>query len=173
MLTIDVKMDDKEFCAFAWFNAFTHQKRLRRLVLFVGIMLSFALLCFLMRGSREGAVLLGSVLVAVAVIIPLGYALSFYLSLRAQCKKLSLSTPKPVYTLSFSENEGMQASFGENTEKYHWGDISYAYRRKTCIYIYVSELKAFLLPDKCSGENAGAIWAMFEARMDSSRLKSV
>lgn len=163
-ITVHVELDAKTFRSFAWFDAFSRQKRWRSPALFAAILLAFAAVCFLMRGRAEQATLLGGVLTAVGLILPLGYFLQFYVSLRDQIKRFGLSESKEVYSLAFSP-EHVLVTNGKEETALAWDSLFAAYRRRGCIYLYAAANKAFLLPEDqipCGGDN---LWAMLKGHM--------
>lgn len=168
-ITVRVEMDAKTFRSFAWFDAFSRQKRWRSPALFAAILLAFAAVCFLMQGRAEQAALLGGVLTAVGVILPLGYFLQFYVTLRDQVKKFGLSQPKEVYSLTFSP-EHVLVTNGKEENALAWDSIFAAYRRKGCIYLYAAANKAFLLPEDQIPGGGDGLWAMLEGHMAPERL---
>ena len=72
-MKIDVMMDEKTFKDFALFDNFSYRKIWKRPLLFAGIFIVFALLCFAMRGMREQADLLGTVLLIIGLGLPMAY----------------------------------------------------------------------------------------------------
>lgn len=168
-VVVHVRLDAKIFGDFARFDTFSRQKRWRSPVLFAVLMLAFAAVCFAMNGRAEQAVLLGCVLAAVGVILPLGYLLQFSLSLRDQIKRFGLAEPKEVYTLGFSP-ECVLVSNGREETTLEWDSIFAAYRRNGCIYLYASANKAFLLPEEqipCGGDK---LWEFFSSRISAQKL---
>lgn len=168
-ITVHVEMDAKIFRTFAWFDTFRRQKRWRLPVLFAAIMLAFAAACFFLRGRAEQAPLLGGVLAAVGLVLPLGYLLQFYVSLRDQVKKLGLKEPKPVYSLTFSPREVL-VSNGKEENALSWDSFYAVYRGKNCTYLYAAATRAFLLPDDQVPGGGGDLWAMLVHHMDPLRI---
>lgn len=158
-LIIPCKIDGAVFRRFALFDTFSRQGRWRAPAVFAAILLSAAAVCFAMRNRREGAVLLGAVLLAVGVGLPAVYVLNFLLSVQKRGRLLSGS--KTVYTLHFRES-GLLALAGQERAEFPWERIFHVYRAEDCIYLYVSEQKAFLLPE---GERSGEAWALLERRL--------
>ena len=62
-------------------------------------MAAFSAVFFLMSGRTRGAGLLGGVLLGVGLVLPLGWLLSFHLSVRAEAKRLGLAQGQAAYTL--------------------------------------------------------------------------
>lgn len=170
-ITVHVNLDAKTFRTFALFDTLIRQKRRRVLVLFAAIMLGFAAVCFAMRGRAEQALLLGGVLAGVGVVLPLGYLLHFYLSVRDQIKKFGLKEPKPVYSLTFSGDQ-VTVTNGKDKTSFAWGSLYRAYRRKDCIYLYAAVNKAFLLPAAQIDGGDDALWSMLERHMAPASLFS-
>ena len=85
-LLVPARIDAAAFCRFAIFDAFSVRKRWRSPALFAALMSAFAAVCLAMHGSREGAGLLGGVLLAVGLGLPLVYVVSYVCSVRRQAK---------------------------------------------------------------------------------------
>ena len=95
-MNIQVRLNEREFMKFSWFDALRHKKVWHRPTLFAAILGTAATACFILH-NRRGAVLLGSVLLVVALGLPAAYFLSFFLSLHKQ--SAGLAGGKYVYTI--------------------------------------------------------------------------
>ena len=76
-ITISSRVDAKIFKDFAYFDILKRQKKWRSPAIFAALMLIFALVCFSQSGVRQGAVMLGTVLTAIALIVPFSYFFTF------------------------------------------------------------------------------------------------
>ncbi len=163
-LVISVKMDAGIFLRFAVFDSLVFKKRWISPVLSGGILLLFAAVSFSRAGMTDGAVLLGAVLLAVGLFLSAGYFVYFFSSVRREIKKYGLDVPKPVYTLTLTdEADGISVSSpnGE-TAAYEWERTYGLYRGKACSYLYITREKAFLLPDSDIPEGREALWRIAE-----------
>ena len=97
--TIPARITPEIFQEFAWFDMLRQQRRYRAPALFFLIMTAFAAVCFLASGRIRGAGLLGGVLLGVGLVLPLGWLLSFYLSVRAESRRLKLAQAPVAYTV--------------------------------------------------------------------------
>lgn len=93
------------FRDFAMFDTLIRPETVRSPIIFFCIMGFFALICYVFRSHADQAVLMGNVLLGIGILLPVGYLLNFYLSVRAQAKKLKLDPPRLVYTLNFTRAE--------------------------------------------------------------------
>lgn len=162
--TIPVMVDKKIYRDFALFNCFKRQKSYRSPAIFTGSFLIFAAICFLMRAQAEQAVLLGSVLASIAIILPAVYFGTFFHSIQVQSKKLKLQTPQYAYTVHLgTAEEGIEVTC-------KWSEALEAWRNKDCIYLFISSRQAFLLPDGQGGVSTEELWKLFSERMEPSKL---
>ncbi|MDD3251381.1 MAG: YcxB family protein [Lachnospiraceae bacterium] len=173
-ITISSRIDTKLFQDFALFDTFTRQKRYRSPLIFAGIMLVFSCICFAMKNAANQAVLLGGVLLGIGVLLPVFYFGNYFYSIRQQAKKMKLDKPKHVYTVSLtSAADGITivSPTGEGgTLRQNWSDLFAAYRRKGCIYLFVTPQRAFLLPDGQANATPDELWAFLQSHMPPEKL---
>lgn len=162
-LMIPARIDAGTFRNFALYDTFVRQRRWRAPALFAVILGASAGVCFAMRRSRGGAVLLGAVLLAVGLGLPAFYVLNYLWSVRRQGKRLDGS--RIAYTLHLRE-EGLLAVAGRERTEFPWERIVLACRARDCIYLYVSSQKAFLLPECGQSEEA---WALLQEKVPPER----
>ena len=168
-MKIKVTLSGKEFVRFSVFDAFHRKKIWLRPALFAAILGAAAAVCFVMR-QRQGAVLLGGVLLGVAVVLPAAYFLSFFLSLRGQVRKDGLDRPKYVYTLELHDSSGgIEVDNGREHAVYPWDQVFHAYRRPSAAYLYITPQRAFLIPYGCVEGGADGLWALIERRIPEGR----
>jgi hypothetical protein len=173
--SISVIVDSKTFTKFAMFDTLRRQRRFVSPAIFMGILLLFSLLAFSRVGKSEQALLLGIVLASISILLPASYLLSFWLSVKAQVKKLGLAIPHYAYTLQFDDS-GVAVSSGREKVYHQWGDLYGAYRLPGYIYLYATSQRAFLLPDgQIKGIEGGAdgLWKLFSKRMLQSGIKDL
>ena len=111
------RITPETFRAFALFDAFQRQKRWRGPALFALIFSAFAAVCFTLGRDLPQSGLLGGVLLAVGLGLPLFYIMYFLHSVEAQTKKLRLAQKRPAYTVRLDET-GL--SVEQNGEKASW-----------------------------------------------------
>ncbi|MDO4268071.1 MAG: YcxB family protein [Eubacteriales bacterium] len=149
-IVITSKVDKSVFYRFSWFETMVRTKRYRSPAVFTTIMLIFSLICFSQVGRREQAGLLGGVLLGIGILLPAIYFFNFFLSVREQAKKMGLERPKHVYTVSMTDAPdgiAIVTPTGKGgTLRVRWDQIHAVYQAKDCIYFYVSDRQAFLLP---------------------------
>ena len=103
-VTTHVRMDARTFRRFGFFDIFLLRRRWVSPAVFSGIFVAFAVICFCLRDKAQSA-LLGGVLLAVGLLLPACYFLSFYLQMNDQIKRLGINKPKPVYTLVIGRSD--------------------------------------------------------------------
>lgn len=164
-LMIPARIDAETFRRFAIYDTFIRQGRWRAPALFAVILGASAGVCFAVGQSREGAVLLGVVLLAVGLGLPAFYVLNYLWSVRKQGKRLDGS--RIAYTLHLRE-EGLLAVAGQERAEFPWAQLFLACRARDCIYIYVSSQKAFLLPECAQSE---AAWTLLQEKLPAEKRR--
>lgn len=168
-ILVPAKISREIFRRFAFFDAFYHQKHWQRPLIFALLLSAFSVACLLLRNRREGAMLLGAVLLIVGLGLPLAYLLNFSLSLRQQMKRMDLQGERIAYTLRL-EPGGIHVAAGTGTADYPWETVHMVYRAAGCDYLYVSTAQAYLLPHVSSSEN---IWRLFQTALPPEKLKTL
>lgn len=167
LVTVAAKIDKKTFTRFAMYDTLSRKKGWRNPVLFALIMSAFAAVCFLGRKTHAQATLLGGVLLGVGIILPLVWFGMFFSSVKRQAKRFGLSPDKAQYYVTLS-NEKIFVSKEKEKADYKWADVYLVRRVKDCIYLYVSPIRAFLLPDCAETEQA---WEIITANTDPRKIE--
>jgi len=165
-ITVRVKMDGRTFRRFAFYDTYIKNRRWRSPAVFAALMTGFAAVCFLLN-HIDGAVMLGTVLLAVGLGMPIAHTLSFLLSVSSSIKAQKL--PRSVYEVELSnQEEGIFIrSLGAKNEHMtlRWSQMHAAHRTRGCIYLYAIPTKAFLLPDGQADASPDEVWAMLVRNM--------
>lgn len=156
------------FQEFAWFDMLRQQRRYRAPVCFALMMAVFAAICFFASGRIRGAVLLGGVLLGVGLVLPLGWLLSFYLSLRAEAKRLKLAQAPVAYTLRLTDR-GLSVSNEREQADFSWEQLHRVCRLRRCICLYAAPQRAFLLPTGDIPDRDG-LWKDICRRLPQSKV---
>lgn len=145
-ITVRVRMDARTFRRFAVYDAFRVRRLARRPALFFLLMAGFSLAAFLSR--REGSVLIGSVLIGIALLLPLGYFGSFLSEVGQTVRKLKLKEPKSVYTVLLHKEGVLITGHQRAGEQLtlSWRDVHALHRLKGALYLYAAPERAFILP---------------------------
>lgn len=144
-ILIQSRITPEVFREFALFDTMVRQKRFLRPLVFAAILAGFACVCFSQRGQRPQAVLLGGVLLAVGLGLPLVYFLTFFYSVYKQAKGLKRKKAPLAYTVELSP-EQVTVTAGEQRVEYPWEGILRVYRIRHSICLYISDNRAYLLP---------------------------
>lgn len=129
------------------FDAFVRQKRWKLPLGFFLILGVSGLICLTFVGQRENALLLSIVLLSVAVLLPLAYFLSYGISVYEQCKTLQLFRSREIYKLGITPQALEVTLTGQTkTQSFPWKKLFHAYRTKYAIYLYVTQVNAFIIP---------------------------
>ena len=164
-IVIPVKLDAKTFRRFCRFDMFRLRKRWVRPVAFALILIAFAAVALLSR--RAGSGMIAAVLLAVGLGLPLVYFGTYFSQVNLQGERLGLSNARQVYTvrLDFDGVRVVNDLKKEDAQAVAWPEVQAAFRRKGCVYLYVSPVKAYLLPDGQGGVTPDALWAYLNARI--------
>lgn len=168
-IVVPVRINGETFRKFAFFDAFTRQKRWRSLALFSGILLFSALLCFFLRDRAENGILLTLVLFGIAILVPTCYVLQFYSSVNTNVKKMKLNGEKVSYTVTLHEN-GLNVFNQNEHADFAWTQLFAAYHKNDCIYIYATQQKAYLLPEGQGNVKNDEIWAYLTEKLAPEQL---
>lgn len=164
-ITIPVRLDAKTFRRFGWFDTFRLRRRWVRPAIFAAIMLAFAAVALFSKRPQSG--LIAGVLAGVGIVLPAVYVGSFLAQLNAQIRLRKLDTPRRVYTVKL-DFDGLRVSNDQRKEGEQfvkWQDAFAAYRAKDCVYLYVSPVKCFLLPDGQADVPDDELWDYLTKRM--------
>ena len=146
-ITIPVRLDEQTFRHFAIFDMFSLRKRWIRPALFSLILIGFAFVALLARKEQSG--MIAAVLLAVGISLPVVYIGSFLSQVNMQAVQRKLKPARNVYTVSLRDT-GILVTNNQKKEdplEMDCGSVRQAFRKKGCIYLYVTAAKAFLLPD--------------------------
>ena len=147
-MTIDCKISEKMFRDFTLFDILRRRKQWKSPVIFSAILTFSAVICFIMH-AKDGAVLLGAVLLAVGLGMPAVYFLTFFSSLKKQVRLQKLNPPRTVYTVTLTDAaDGIRISNGRESASYRWDRAYHAYLTDECIYLYMTADRAFIIPAK-------------------------
>ena len=159
IIVIPVRLDKKTFRRFARFDALILRKKWLRPTVFSLIMVAFAFVALLLRKEQSG--LIAAVLLAVGLGLPIVYIGTFLCQVNVQAAQARLgSDRRPVYTVTLRE-AGVRVENNrkkEEPQEVAWAAVRKAFRRKGCIYLYVTAAKAFLLPDGQANVPDREVW---------------
>jgi len=167
VILVPARITPQVFRQFALFDTFYLQKRWKLPLIFALIMSALAGLCLAFREQKEGAVLLGVVLLLVGLGLPLVYFLNYWLSLRQQLARMV--PDRIAYTLRL-EPGGIQVTAGSQKASYSWEAVYMAYRASGCVYLYVEERRAYLLPD---GPSSQRVWELMQNRLPPEKARDL
>lgn len=169
-LLIPVRITPPVFQEFAIFDAMGRQKRWRGPVVFTLIFGILSALCYTQAHRLRGAGLLGTVLLAIGVGLPLAYFVNFFLSVKTQGKKLGGENGPIAYTVRLRE-EGILAENGKERMELSWGQLYGAFRLQSSVCLYVSPRQAYLLPGEAEEKEGREIWAWVSEHMPEEKRK--
>lgn len=164
-ITVSVKIDARLFRDFAIFDTFRIKQRWKSPMIFALIMLAFAVLCFSLYQTADQAVFMGFILLVIGFGLPIVSFINFLRSVGIQIRKLGLSTPQAVYTVTLTESGIQIVTKNGHEEQYVWDGIYGVYQGKGCTYLYVQNGRAYLLPDSDVGVQAEALKSLLNRRI--------
>ena len=162
---IPVKLDARTFRRFSRFDTLKLRRRWVRPVVFALILFAFAVVA--LASHREQAGMIAAVLLVVGLGLPLVWFGSFLSQVNLQADKLRLSTPRLVYTLTL-DYDGVRVVNNmrkEDAQVVKWANVQAAFRRKDCVYLYVSPVRAYLLPNGQVDVADEDLWGYIKERL--------
>lgn len=164
VIHIPVKLDKATFRRFAAFDTFRRQRRWRTPIGFAAIMLSFSVYLFFQTDKPQSG-LIGGVLLALGLGLPLIYFTSFSVSMRENVIRHCL--PRLVYSLRLTDKDVYIQSALNNGEELtlDWNQLFAAYRVKGAVYLYVLPTRAFLLPSGQADATDDELWAFLQSKL--------
>lgn len=156
------------FKRFALFDMYKRRKVWRNPLLFGLILGASSIIIFLYRERAKGAVALGTVLLIVAIILPLFYFISFRQSLKVQLKALAKAGPIEAYTAEINSERLHFHSAAEDVNS-TWDDMYHVYRNRDALYAYVEVNKAFILTEAADSVTGEALWAFVQEHLPSDK----
>ena len=164
-ITVPVRLDAKTFKRFSRFDTFVLRRRWVRPAAFALILLAFALVALLSGKAQSG--LIAAVLLAVGLGLPLVYVGTFLSQVTLQAQLFNLATPRLVYTvtLDFDGVHVVNHLKKEDAQTVKWADARAAYRKRGCFYLYLSPVRACLLPFGQADAPDDAVWAYLQRHM--------
>ena len=164
-ITVPVRLDAGTFKRFSRFDMFVLRRRWVRPAAFALILMAFAVVALPSGKAQSG--LIASVLLAVGLGLPLVYVGTFLSQVNLQARRLKLDAPRLVYTvtLDFDGVRVVNHLKKEDAQTVRWADARAAFRRRDCFYLYVSPVRAYLLPSGQADAPDDAVWACLQAHM--------
>ena len=133
-ITIPVRLDAEAFRRFALFNVFRRQRCWVRPLVFCCIFTAFSVVCLL--SGLPQSQLLGGVLLAVGLGLPLVYIGSYLSQIRAQIKKARLKPARLVYTVKLRRlGVHVEQAEGKDRAELPWEKLYAACRVRGAIYL--------------------------------------
>lgn len=170
-IEIPVKLDEKTFKRFARYDTLLLRKKWVRPLVFSLILIAFAFVALISRREQSG--MIAAVLLAVGVGLPVVYIGSFLSQVNMQAMQHKLKPPRKVYTVRLGE-QGIRVENNQKKEEpleLPWSGVAQAIRRKKCIYLYVTPVKAFLLPSGQANVPDDQVWEMMLRHLEASKVR--
>lgn len=153
-ITVHTKWDEKTFRRFALFDLFVVRKKWVLPAVLALVMIALAAIALPARKGVPAAVLL-----ATGIGLPLAFAGALLLRVNRQIAGAGREPGQPVCTVTMLEEGVRTVNEGqEEAQEADWQSIKRAYRRKGCVYLYVTEQKAFLLPSRQADAPDAEVW---------------
>ena len=170
-ITIPVRLDEQTFRHFAIFDMFSLRKRWIRPALFSLILIGFAFVALLARKEQSG--MIAAVLLAVGIGLPVVYIGTFLSQVNMQAARRGLKPARNVYTVRL-RNEGILVTNSQKKEdplEMDWESVRQAFRKKGCIYLYVTAAKAFLLPNGQADVPDQEVWQFLTEHLGHEKCR--
>ena len=170
-IVIPVRLDEKTFKRFARFDMFSLRRKWIRPAVFSLILIAFAAVALLLRKEESG--MIAAVLLVIGLGLPLVYVGSFLSQVNMQAVRAKLKPARSVYTVTLRE-KGILVENNQKKEdplEMEWSSVQKAFRKKGCIYLYVTAAKAFLLPDGQANVSDPEVWAYLTAHLGAEKCR--
>lgn len=170
-IVIPVKLDQKTFRRFAWFDMLWLRKRWVRPAVFAIILCGFAYAALWTRLPQSG--MIAAVLMAVGLGLPIVYVGMFLSQVNVQAEKSGLGKGKLVYTVTLRSRDFSVVNHQKQGEAVTvpWLEAGQAFRMRGCIYLYASPVRAFLLPDGQAGVPDEEVWQAILQRLGKDKCR--
>ena len=122
---------------------------------------------------KEQSGMIAAVLLAVGIGLPVVYVGTFLSQVNVQAVQRKLKPARSVYTVTLRE-EGIRVENDQRKEdplEMEWASVQRAFRKKGCIYLYVSAAKAFLLPDGQADVPDAEVWDYLSAHLGKEKCR--
>ena len=152
-------------------DTLSRRKKWIRPAVFALILTAFAVAALLLRKEQSG--LIAAVLLAVGLGLPLVYIGTFLSQVNMQAVRAKLKPARLVYTVTLRE-AGIRVENHQKKEdplETDWSSVQRAFRKKGCIYLYVTAAKAFLLPDGQANAPDSEVWAYLTSHLGAEKCK--
>ena len=167
-LLIPVRITPTVFREFAFYDAMCRQKRWRGPLAFALAFGGFSALCYTQAHKIQGAWLLGTVLLAIGLGLPMAYFTNFFLSVKARGKGLGDANAPIAYTVRLRE-EGVMAEQGKERVTLSWQQMYAAVRLSHSLCLYVSPRQAYLLPGEAGEKEGEEVWDWIRDHMPKEK----
>ena len=117
--------------------------------------------------------MIAAVLLVVGIGLPLVYIGTFLSQVNMQAARAQLKPARPVYTVTMRD-EGIRIVNDQKTEdpqEVTWDSVYKAFRKKGCIYLYVTPAKAFLLPSRQADAPDRDVWEFICDHLGKEKCK--
>ena len=170
-IAVHVKLDEKAFKRFAYFDAFAVRKKWIRPAVCSLILILSALAALFFRKEQYGTV--AAVLLAAGVGLFLAWAGVFLVRVNTQASRANLKPARDVYNVTLLD-EGVRVQGSEEQaepQETSWGSVQKAFRKKGCIYLYITDSQVCLLPSKQADAPDHEVWAFIREHLGEEKCK--
>ncbi len=164
-ITVHSLIDQKTFIKFNKFDRFFTRPNAWNMLIFPGVATFLAIINWILGNPVFGWVLFG-----IGWFIPLFMYLLFYMNVLRQAEEFNLKEPKVFYTLEFTEKDIFVRNKKEKA-RYQWSQVYKAYRTRENIYLYFTELNAFLIPRGTVVDHSmDDLWDLLQKMLPAEKL---
>lgn len=166
---IPVYMSTGSFKAFSWFHLLHMRKAWRNPLVFFLIFFISSILCYIQYPS-DGAIMLGTLLLAIAIILPFLYFFKYARSLKKQATLYKLDSKPLMYTIFINEDH-IHVESGDELADYPYDIIFKVFRHKQNVYVYITPARAFILPLEEGKYTADEVIQMLRQKLGPEKIK--
>ena len=174
-ISIDVWLDEKSYRAFAVFDRLVRTGSWKRPLAFLAVFVALAAISFIAAASgKQGALLLGSVLLLIGAAFPASHFHRFLSGLSQWVARLGLQgkNKRYAYTLAFMENPRALTVYDANRQPltFPWKDFHGVWRRRGAVYLYAEAGKAYIVPSSVEKAIRDAAWDRLRQAVPKERI---
>ena len=168
-ITVRVRLSAKQFRSFCAFDTFRRKRRHLPILIVTSVLFTFGLWYLLFAKGGSGAV--AGLLIGLTIAVPMVTFGLYVIQIESQVSRQGLTAAPEVYALHLSPDgvriSGLHRSSG--TVSLSWIQIWAAYRARAAVYLYVSEDRAFILPDGQASVSDEKLWAYLCTMMGNEK----
>ena len=172
-IDVHVRLDADTYRRYCNFDAFRRRRKW-----FTPLMASMCLIAvsmFLLLRQDRAYTTAAGVLMGLGIAVPMVFFGLYFIQQQAQIVGQGLKGGQPIYSIRLAE-EGIRVTNDRRSEPsvdMDWSGLYAAFRRRGCVYLYVSPERALILPDGQASVSDAALWSFILRHMGENRCNDM